>query len=134
MRWLGVDLGKVRIGVAVADDATQLIRPLPQIIAKGALSKDAGQVIEVAKSEDAEGIVLGLPLDAGEETPMSKVVRRFGEILSESGWQVDYVDESLTSFEADSQMFESGIKASQRKRNLDSQAACLILERWMQNR
>ncbi|MEZ5163638.1 MAG: Holliday junction resolvase RuvX [Fimbriimonadaceae bacterium] len=112
MRWLGVDLGKVRIGVAVADDTTQLVRALPQITAKGALAKDAEQVIEVAKSEDAEGIVLGLPLDAGEETPMSKVVRRFGAILSEFGWQVDYVDESLTSFEADSQMFESGIKAS----------------------
>lgn len=133
MRWLGVDLGKVRIGVAVGDDESRLVRALTQITAMGALSKDAIQVMDVAKSEEVDGIVLGLPLEAGEETPMSKVVRRFGSILEDSGWKVDYVDESLTSVEADSQMFESGIKASQRRRNLDSQAACLILERWMQN-
>lgn len=130
MRVLGVDLGKKRIGLAVMDMEVGLARPLPVLEALAALAKDADQVLGVAQKEQAEGVVLGLPLDGGEETRMSAVMRRFGVELETRGLKVFFVDESLTSVQANSAMFEAGLKASQRKKKLDSEAACLILERY----
>ncbi len=130
MRLLGVDLGKKRIGLAVMDMEVGLARPLPVINALAALARDAEQVVAVAKKEQAKGVVLGLPLDGGEETQMSAVMRRFGGELENRGLKVFFVDESLTSAEANTAMYEAGLKASQRKKRLDSEAACLILERY----
>ncbi|MFM9873667.1 MAG: Holliday junction resolvase RuvX [Fimbriimonadaceae bacterium] len=133
MRLLGVDLGKKRIGLAVMDMEVGLARPLPVMNALAALARDADQVVAVAKKEQATGVVLGLPLDGGEETRMSAVMRRFGGELETRGLTVFYVDESLTSQEANTAMFEAGLKASQRKKRLDSEAACLILERYKES-
>jgi putative holliday junction resolvase len=130
MRLLGVDLGKKRIGLAVMDMEVGLARPLPVMNALAALARDADQVVQAAKKEQATGVVLGLPLDGGEETRMSAVMRRFGGELESRGLKVFFVDESLTSREANTAMFEAGLKASQRKKRLDSEAACLILERY----
>lgn len=130
MRLLGVDLGKVRIGVAVMDDESWIVTPRKALQGIGTLTKDADQVLMLAKAEEAGMVVLGLPLENGEEGKMANVMRRFGAILEEQGMKVAYVDESLTSFEADSALLEAGVKASQRKKKIDSEAACRILERY----
>ncbi|MDI9635545.1 Holliday junction resolvase RuvX [Kamptonema cortianum] len=127
---LGVDLGKARIGLAVMNLQAGIPTPLPAVQAKGALAKDAEQVAAVAQAQEAGTIVLGLPLLMGEETPMSRVVRRFGAILEDHGVCVAYADESMTTSEADTALFEAGMKASQRKKARDSEAACRILERF----
>jgi putative Holliday junction resolvase len=128
-RVLGVDLGKVRIGVAVLDWETGITTPRPPLMAKGALVKDSEQVLELAGKEEVSHIALGLPLLEGEEGKMAGVVRRFGEILIQSGIDVVFVDEALSSAEADTVMFEAGMKASQRKKRIDSESACIILDR-----
>ncbi len=130
MRVLGVDLGKVRIGLAVLDWESGVVTPRPVLSAVGTLAKDAVRVLEVARKEEAGRIVLGLPLEEGVEGKMAGVVRRFGASLEGPEVEVAYVDESLTSHEADSAMLEAGLKASLRKKRLDSEAACLILERY----
>lgn len=130
LRVLGVDLGKKRIGVAVMDTDVRLPRALPVISALAALAKDADQVVALARKESCEGVVLGLPLMDGEETRMSGVMRRFGGEVESRGLRVFYVDESLTSHAADTAMFEAGLKASERKKRLDSESACGILERF----
>jgi len=133
MRVLGVDLGKARIGLAVMETGTGLSRALQPVTAKGALKADAQQVYAVGKTELAEGYVLGLPLENGIEGKMASVMRRFGAELETLGGIVFYVDESLTSVEASTAMHESGMKASQRKKRLDSEAACRILDRYMES-
>ena len=130
MKVLGVDLGKVRIGIAVMDWDSGIVTPRPPVSAIGTLTKDAALIDELGKREEVEKIVLGLPLENGEESKMSTVVRRFGSILNDFGWEVGYADESLTSYEADTAMLEAGMKASLRKKRLDSEAACGILERF----
>lgn len=112
------------------DTDVRLPRALPVLTALAALAKDAEQVVALAKKEHCEGVVLGLPLDGGEETRMSSVMRRFGGEVENRGLRVFYVDESLTSRAADTAMFEAGLKASARKKRLDSEAACGILERF----
>jgi putative Holliday junction resolvase len=134
MRLLGVDLGKKRIGVAVMDSDVGLPRALAALSAVGSLSGDADQVVGLAKKESCEGVVLGLPLDGGEETRMSGVMRRFGAEVESRGLAVHFVDESLTSAQAQSVMAVAGMKASDRKRRLDSESACLILERFLEAR
>ncbi|QYK52930.1 MAG: Holliday junction resolvase RuvX [Fimbriimonadaceae bacterium] len=133
MRVLGVDLGKARIGLAVMETETGLSRALQPISAKGALKSDAQQVFAAGKQELAEGYVLGLPLENGLEGKMASVMRRFGAELEALGGSVFYVDESLTSVEASTAMHESGMKASQRKKRLDSEAACRILDRFKES-
>lgn len=130
MRVLGVDLGKVRIGIAVMDWDSGIATPRQPLVAIGTLTKDATQVVEAARKEEVSRVILGLPLIDGEETKLSLVVRRFGEILRQSGLEIDYADESLSSHEADTAMLAAGMKSSQRKKALDSQAACVILERY----
>lgn len=130
MKALGIDLGKVRIGVGVLDWETSISTPRSPIEAIGTLTKDAALVDAVARKEEVELIVLGLPLENGEEGKMANVVRRFGGILEELGWKVAYADETLSSYESDTAMLDSGMKASQRKKRLDSAAACEILDRY----
>jgi len=133
VRLLGVDLGKSRIGLAVMETVSQLSRPLPAIAAKGALKMDAAQVFAAAQAEQAEGFVLGLPLEDGIEGKMASVMRRFGVELEALGGTVFFVDETLTSVEASTALVETGMKASQRKKRLDSEAACRILDRYMES-
>lgn len=130
MKVLGVDLGKARIGLAVLETESGVVTPRSALAAMGSLAKDSAQVLAVARAEEAGRIVLGLPLLDGEEGKMAGVMRRFGDLLREGGVEVVFVDESLTSFEAESAMFETGMKASLRKKRLDSAAAGLILERY----
>ena len=130
MRVLGVDLGKVRIGIAILDWESGIATPRPALKAIGTLTKDADQIQLIFKKEEAEQIALGLPLEDGQEGKMANVMRRFGDILESKGIKVVYIDETLTSHEADTAMLEAGLKASQRKKSLDSEAACRILERY----
>ena len=124
-------MGKVRIGIAVCDLEGGLPTPGSPIAAVGTLAKDARQVFDRARAEEASLCVLGLPLLDGKEDKMASVVRRFGTLLVELGLPVEYVDESMTSRESDDAMFEAGMKASQRKARLDGEAAARILEQYL---
>ncbi len=129
-RALGIDLGKVRIGLAVGEGEVGVATPLKALQAVGTLAKDADQVARAAVEHGAKVCVLGLPLVDGEESKMAGVVRRFGTLLVERGLMVEYVDETMTSREADEALFEAGLKSSERKRLIDSEAAARILERY----
>lgn len=129
-RALGIDLGKVRIGLAVGEGEIGVATPLKALQAVGTLAKDADQVARAAAENGAAVCVLGLPLVDGEESKMAGVVRRFGTLLVERGLMVEYVDETMTSREADEALFEAGLKSSERKRLIDSEAAARILERY----
>lgn len=129
MRVLGVDLGLKRIGIAVGETEHKISTPRPSLEAVGTLAKDAAQVSLVAEREQAEAVVVGVPFN--DENPrMASVCMRFADELRKLGWQVETVDESLTSLEAASQLHESGLSGAQSKRRKDGVAAALILERY----
>lgn len=131
MRLLGIDFGFARIGLAVTDDAVGLPSALPAIAASGKLKVDAGTIATVAKRQEADAVVLGLPLEGGEEGKMARVMRQLGGHLQAAGLVVEYVDETLTSVEAEAALRGTDMKASQRKHRRDGEAACLILERYL---
>lgn len=131
MRLLGIDFGFARIGAAVTDDAVGLPSALPAMTASGKLKVDAGAIATLAKRQEAEKIVLGLPLENGEEGKMARIMRQLGGHLQAVGLVVDYVDETLTSVEAEDALRGTDMKASQRKKLRDGEAACRILERYL---
>ena len=133
MRLLGVDYGFKRIGLAVTESSIGLPSTRPAATSMGSLKKDAAQIAGIVKREQAEAVVLGLPLeDEAEEGRMARICRTLaGHLYDEHGVQVYLVDESLTSVAAEDMLFSTGMKASQRKKLRDGEAAARILERYL---
>ena len=133
-RYMGIDYGKARIGVAFSD-LSGTIASAHSVI-KGEGEKDVENLSKLAKSMEVKYIVIGLPLNAdGTESEMSKFVQDFGKKLSEkSGLQVFYQDERYTSFEAEEYLKEAGIKWEKRKELLDKVSAQIILQNYLDER
>jgi putative Holliday junction resolvase len=133
MRLLGVDFGFKRIGVAVGETDVRLASPRPALAASGTLKRDAEALNQLARKEQTQAIVLGYPLgDEGEDGRMARVATQLKGHLEALGHAVHLVDESMTSVEADNAMFAAGLKASERRKRRDGEAACRILERYME--
>ena len=132
MRYLAIDLGGKRTGLAVGDDETGVVSPMRVVaLPRGeALLAAIGAAIE-AHGPDA--LVLGLPLNMdGTEGAAAKAARDFGKTLGErTGRPVHYQDERLTSFAADQQMARSGKTHKQKKRIRDPLAAAEILRDYL---
>jgi putative Holliday junction resolvase len=131
---LGIDHGTRRIGVAVGDIETALAFERPALRA-GSRARDVEAVAALARTEGATTVVLGLPLDeSGRENDQSGPARAFGAALAESGLEVVYVNERLTSAEAQRQLHQAGRKPSPKSGELDSAAARLILQEFLDRR
>jgi putative Holliday junction resolvase len=133
MRLLGIDLGRRRIGIAVAETEPRAISPRRTLDSTGALARDAEAVQRMARDEQVDLIVVGLPLGA-EDDRQAQISLRFADILRGLGERVVTIDESLTSREADAVLRERGLKAAARRAVVDAASACLILERHMERR
>lgn len=131
MRLLGVDFGFKRIGIAIAETQHSIISPRPSLEASGVLKRDAEALSLLARKEEVDCIVLGLPLENGTEGKMAKICRRVADLLQASGHEVRCVDESLSSVEAERALRDDGLKASERRKLKDGEAARLILERYL---
>jgi putative Holliday junction resolvase len=132
MRLLGVDFGFKRIGLAIAETEPSIITPRPAIGASGTLKTDALVLSEYAKREAVDAVVVGIPLETdGVEGRMARICRTVAQNLRELGWTVHAVDESLSSVQADTGLREFGLKASQRRKLRDGEAARVILERFI---
>mgnify|MGYP001406664380 CR=1 FL=1 len=137
MRYLAIDLGEKRTGLALGDAHSGIVSPL-KVLEIGAAA-DGGRalldgVAKVAREHRPDGIVIGLPLnmDDGSEGPAAKRSREFGRRLGELiGTPVHYFDERLTSSEADWAMAGSGLTHGQKKARRDALAAAAILRDFL---
>ena len=132
LRILGIDFGGKRIGLAVVDTEIRLPEPRGVLQASGTLAKDALAIRAIAQGESIATVVVGLPLDLDGETQMSRICRLLGQRLEETGLSVQFVDESMTSQEAERAMRDAGMTAAEIRQRVDSEAACRILERFME--
>lgn len=132
MRYLGLDIGKRRIGVAVSDPLGLLARPV-QTVQSVSLNVDAEKITQVAASLEAEAIVIGDPLHmSGEAGTMSNRAHKFGEKLREvSGLPVEYCDERLTTVEAHRILQDSGVPLKKARQQIDAVAASVILQSYL---
>ncbi len=130
MKYLGIDYGTKRIGVAVSDDTGTLAFPLAVVVAR---ENAVSEVCALAKERGAEKIVLGESKDfSGKENPVMHDVKKFAAELSERGLAVTYEPEFMTSVAAARQFAPTGNrKANPSQENLDASAAALILQSFL---
>jgi putative Holliday junction resolvase len=131
MRLIGLDHGRRRIGVAVGDTQTGMAFARPAI-QRRSLVVDLDTITALARDEDAELVVLGLPRNMdGTEGAQAAAARDFGERLTAVGLVIAYVDERLTSWQAAEQLADEGRRVRRRTGELDSAAARLILQEYL---
>jgi putative Holliday junction resolvase len=141
MRFVGLDIGEKRIGVAVSDVSGTLARPLGVLRPSG-LDVDALDVVstEIARlvaEEDGLGeIVIGLPrrLD-GSPSDMTPRVEQFArQLRAKTSLPVTLQDERLSSHEAESRLALRDKNWRSRKAKLDAAAAAVILQDYLDSR
>ena len=133
-RKVALDVGDVRIGVAVSDMLGITANPRETYVRKGkTFEDDINYFVKYAKEEDADAFVIGLPLNMdGTEGPRAEVTREFGEALKEaSGLQVIYVDERLTTVSAERMLIGADVRREKRKQVIDKVAATIILQSYL---
>lgn len=133
-RKIGLDVGDVRIGVAVSDLMGICANPRETYVRKKDDSAaDAAYFAEYAKREDADAFVLGLPKNMdGTEGPRAEITRQFGDLLKEtSGLEVVYVDERLTTVSAERMLIGADVRRDKRKKVIDKVAATIILQSYL---
>ncbi len=128
MRYLAIDLGEKRTGLAVGDDVSQMVSPLKVLeIPQGNTLFDA--VVASIRDTDSQAVVVGLPVNMdGSEGAAAQAARRFGEGLAmRCAVPLYFQDERLTSYAADQRMARSGRTHKQKKSLRDALAAAEIL-------
>lgn len=129
---MGVDYGFARIGIAIAETEPPIVTARPPLKASGKLARDGESLVKIARNEQAERVVVGLPIEEnGGEGRMARICRTVAGHIASAGIPVSFVDERLTSVAAEHSLREQDLKASQRRRLKDGEAARLILERFM---
>ena len=127
-RLLALDLGSKRVGVAVCDELQLTAHPLPPLDRTN-WKKLLRLISDLRHSFDAQGVVIGLPLNLdGSEGDASREARRIARNLSLSlTVPVHLQDERLTSHAAEASLRESGVMGKELSERLDSESAALIL-------
>ena len=142
MRFLGVDYGAKRIGLALSDHTATMARPW-QMVTSGAGPRRAASVIadvvsrlRASDDPDLDGIVVGLPRRLnGEDTDQTPVVRQFVTALAElTGIPVDTQDERLTSVEAEARLATRERDWRKRKALIDAESASIVLQDFLDAR
>jgi putative Holliday junction resolvase len=128
-RYLGIDYGTRRIGLAISDRLGLTARPL-EVVARNAFPE---ALRRIADEYAFAGVVVGLPTGlSGEEGSSAGAARALGEEIEELlGVTVTYVDERFTSRIAEGALLESGMRRRDRKETVDKVAAAIILQSYL---
>ena len=134
-KFLGIDYGRKRIGLAIGEAETRIALPLETIDGRNDPTRDARLVVLAVANEDVGAFIVGLPLNMdGSEGPQARFTRRFaGELARLSGRPVHLQDERLSSVAADEALDQAEIAPHRRKGLTDRIAAQQILQSWLDN-
>lgn len=134
-RTCALDLGSVRIGVAIDDDLGLFAHP------RGVLDATNERVLLVALRDfaDEQGVVrfvVGLPLDmrGGEGTAARHARAIAHKVADATGRSVELWDERLTTVQARRALTSSALRGRKARRRIDEAAACAILQSWLDAR
>lgn len=129
-RWLAIDLGDRRIGLAVSDPSATFASPAGHMDRRAGKRPPLTALLARAVELEAEGFIVGLPLDQeGEDTPRAAEARRLAEELSKrTGHPAELVDERFTTSAAlrAVQAMEGSTRG--RKGDVDALAATVLLQ------
>jgi putative holliday junction resolvase len=131
-RLLGVDHGKVRIGLAVSDADRLIASPL-QTYTRRDLEQDGRFFKKLIEKETIVELVVGLPVHlSGRQGEQADLARKFGDWLSKlTGLPCVFWDERFSTSQAESALWEAGLTHKQRKSRRDRVAAQIFLQHYL---
>ena len=137
MAVLGLDVGEARIGLARADRDSSMAFGRGWITRHRKLKDDLAELREIAEREQADLLVVGLPLRSdGGDSEQTRRVRDFVRHLEEAGFRAEFEDERYTTRIAGQQIAGGSLSRQKRQEKglQDEAAAVLILESWLRKR
>lgn len=131
-RIIALDVGDVRIGVAVSDPTGTIAQPL-EVYKRVGFGPDGRYVKALCDRYGTTQVLLGLPLNMdGSLGPQAQKAQAFGEVLqNQHGLTVFYQDERMTTVTAEQVLISGSVRREDRKRYVDKLAAAVILEQWL---
>lgn len=132
MRWMGLDVGDRRIGVALSDPL-EITAQGHSFIERRGLQLDLAKIQRLIEDYNVEGLVIGLPVNMnGSEGPMAEKVRQFAAELEKlTGLKPNFYDERLSTVSAQRVLLEADVSRSKRKKSVDQLAAAIILQNFL---
>jgi putative Holliday junction resolvase len=133
IRYLALDVGSRRIGVAVSDELGLTAQPVLTLVRRSSRREDLRSLARLARKFAVAGIVVGNPVHLdGAESPQTTKTQAFAAELGElTGLPIHLWDERLTTREAHRILYEAGHKRQQHQRVVDQVAATLILQSFL---
>jgi putative pre-16S rRNA nuclease len=135
-RYLGLDVGSKRIGVAVSDELGLTAQPVLTLERRRNPRDDLRSLARLTRRFGVSGLVVGHPLHlSGDRSPRAARVEGFAAKLGEfTGLPVTLWDERLTTREAHRILYEAGHERQQHRSVVDQVAATLILQSFLESR
>jgi len=134
MRYLAIDYGTKRTGLAICDLSETIVSPLTVIEGRRNL---IGEILKIITEENIEAIVFGLPLNMdGTIGPQAKKTEQFAEELKKklAGVPIFFQDERLSSFVAEEKLAPAEFTRKKKTKRLDAVAAAQILETFLERK
>jgi putative Holliday junction resolvase len=126
-----LDVGDKRIGVAVSDPTGSLASPV-EVYYRRDPDRDVQHIVDLTEEYEANGVVVGLPKNMnGTEGPQAEKTREFASSLEARGLAIHLWDERLSTVEATRRMVEQRHKRRSVQQRIDSEAAALILQTYL---
>ena len=131
-RFLGIDYGTVRIGLALSDPTGILASPLP-FLENQSPQQVTSALSQLIQTHQIEGLVIGLPRNMdGTYGPSAQKVRDFiAQIQKSISLPITPIDERLTTAQASKQLSGIGLNQKQLRKKVDSSSASLILQQYL---
>jgi len=131
-RVIALDVGDVRIGVAVSDPTGTIAQPL-EVYKRVGYGPDSRYVKALCDRYETDQVLLGLPLNMdGSLGGQAQKAQDFGRVLEEKmGLTVFYQDERRTTVTAEQVLISGNVRREDRKQYVDKLAAAVILEQWL---
>ncbi|AUT03476.1 Holliday junction resolvase RuvX [Aliinostoc sp. HNIBRCY26] len=132
---LGLDVGRKRIGIAGCD-RTGLIATGLTTLERTSFEQDVSQIRNLVDERQVQILVVGLPYSMdGSLGFQARQVQKFANRLSKAlQLPLEYVDERLTSFQAEQLMIAENRSPSRHKSLIDRKAAAIILQQWLDSK
>lgn len=132
MRKLALDVGTKRIGLSVSDPTNTIAQPLGYIT-RSNIQKEAEQIRSYVGEFEVEEIIVGLPLNLeGKFGEAAKKISAYADCLEEEiEIPVRKWDERFTTKQAEEILIQADVSRSKRKEVIDSLAAVLILQNYL---
>jgi putative Holliday junction resolvase len=129
VRYLGVDFGERRIGLAISDDAGRVALPLGTVERRSD-EQAVTQIRAIAEREEVAALIVGEPrrLDGTSGAAAARAGVFAAKLAAATGLPVERVDEALTSVEAAARMREAGLDPRRHRAGLDAVAAQILLQ------